>query len=388
MSDLEQCLEVAASMGSAPFRAWMWANYEKKFCKSQTSKAVQLSQTDIYMGSSKQLCQYLLQFTKEYEELRKRVGFEARVPEKKAVPKQPVLASTPARKSKLVRTEKKSPKKRKTIEPVEISSSDEELIEISTFEDEPIIKSDKEEVVDLERRLNRFRIHVISEADADTVGKCIELTPLTNFVSSCYMDSILMVLFTVLEDYTFENMIEGELRVADDPLCDPDPGKDLDIRRVIKDAFVDIHQTLVQSRNPTKCNNFRTPLGRCKTTAFETFAITKDDTNIRDAAEFMDFIFRVFGIDTGITYSVVTKKRLRGGEYDEQSFREEVRTGSPMWIVSKAEMDQASSTNDLIKISNFDDTIQLEPIVDGESVYEGKLDEKILLTAGNRSAVG
>jgi ubiquitin C-terminal hydrolase len=73
--------------------------------------------------------------------------------------------------------------------------------------------------------------------DAEFAGECVQITPLKNFANSCYMDSVLMILFTVLEEFTFNEIIRKDFGEVRQPTCDANPAKDKNVREDIRDAF-------------------------------------------------------------------------------------------------------------------------------------------------------
>lgn len=199
-------------------------------------------------------------------------------------------------------------------------------------------------------------------------ARCMNLAVLENFVDSCYMDSILMIFYTVLEDFTVKNIIDPvEGLDGTKKVCSSDVESDVLIRESIRNAFANLYYALKNTEKHTQCTDFRALLESCDNRGFDSFFI-QEGNNMRDADEFLRFIFTIFETNT-MTVHDSKKRRIRGsGSFEEAE--EDVLLGEiPVWTVSASELHADDITKNLVSIESVE-TADFGPYIEGEFLYD------------------
>lgn len=194
----------------------------------------------------------------------------------------------------------------------------------------------------------KFRLPVASKSSVGNlkdVGDCVTIATLENFTNGCYVDSVLMIFFTVLEDFT-EKYIINKLTWTKQGVCDKNTEKDIAIREKIRNAFETIHDTLALQKGTVsssiRCENFRQLLQDCHLSGFEPFLLTESrrsgvsevySTTTRDASEFMSFIFQLFEVYPMNTIIQTTKTYQQTGETEFVSSIS-IPDDTPMWTLT------------------------------------------------------
>lgn len=160
---------------------------------------MKIAKQNIWPKGLPELCGFLEQFPDVTTDFLQ--TYEGKIPErqpKKIVKKQRVA---PKKKTKAAEEEEEE-------ERVTKKKREEELRKKQKEEEEEKPEERKKTPPRKESRRIRFQIPVFGEERATAVGECLQIATLENFVNSCYMDSVLMLLMTVLEDFTVKYIID------------------------------------------------------------------------------------------------------------------------------------------------------------------------------------
>lgn len=186
----------------------------------------------------------------------------------------------------------------------------------------------------------RFNLPNLTEEDLKKYDTCIQIAGLENDRrNSCFIDSVLMIFFTVLQDFTKKYIIEK--KEYNTKYCDFGDGeRDKEVRNKIKEAFAELWNAIKKNDTPDKCTNFRALLKDCKDAQqLASFSIPqggKGDT-MGDPIEFLDAIFEMYEIEP-LLYYEGESKRIRGtSDFEKDPDAGKVKRNIPLWTLSLIE---------------------------------------------------
>lgn len=116
---------------------------------------------------------------------------------------------------------------------------------------------------------------------------------LTNFDSSCYMDSVLLSLLTPPKAHPFiEETLLDEKRVKNMRCTDKKAAQGIFL--ALKALYRDLSEGRI-----VECRDFRRLIRTCKLRTFEDFAGKRE----QDASEFLKYLFAIFNLNTGMIHT-------------------------------------------------------------------------------------
>lgn len=233
----------------------------------------------------------------------------------------------------------------------------------------------------------KFDIPLFDESHVKNFGKkCLEMGKLlyANAGNSCYMDSVLMVLFTVYEDFT--NRYIFSKSTYEIPVCKGlTAEKDKEVRRSLRGMLAFYHDKLAKGEN-MECPLFRSSLQKCQLGGFEKFWENK----VQESGEFLDYLFRIFEINIATTF-VKTMSRIRGTEtWDQDSSGYVIDYNArPILFINPRSLKSDTTSRNLVNIVTIAEA-ESGPLIDGVYKYDLSMaqnsiyDSPILVIACNR----
>lgn len=160
---------------------------------------------------------------------------------------------------------------------------------------------------------------------------------------SCYIDSVLMILFTVLHKFT-EKYIEKPNFKRND-VCSNNPQDDYKIRENIRKEFINLfNQVKGLKSDQITCVNFSRLTEECQNPVFERFNISPSG-NMRDASEFLSFISTVFELDRLLKYTETKTISKLSGKTEVVT---DVIETNPIWVIYPDQINKFDNTEDML----------------------------------------
>ncbi len=104
-------------------------------------------------------------------------------------------------------------------------------------------------------------------------------------------------------------------------------------------------------KEPTKCYDFRELLCTCNMKGFEKFCVKTEKGTMRDASEFLTYLFRLFEINTMQTAMTTIGKKTGQEEFTEVRESDLRFAEPPVWLIPFAEMHLYKKTEEMTSIS-------------------------------------
>jgi hypothetical protein len=248
MMSSDPVFDLVRKVGIFEVKEWISGIYDEY--KLEGRGELRISKSSLWALGAQALSEFISQFP-EIKELFE--TFFNGNPEKKPpkLPKVKQIKKNASRKSK-------KKEKENVEEPVFDLTTDNEDAEselsASLFKEKKTPKLSKKKLAALRPK---FKSKQLSEEEMVRTAKCLNFAVLENFINSCYMDSVLMILFSVLKEFTTKYII-GKEEFTNEGVCDKnDPEKDKDIRRSIQTAIDALLVQLTVLNESDECQSFR-----------------------------------------------------------------------------------------------------------------------------------
>lgn len=156
-----------------------------------------------------------------------------------------------------------------------------------------VVNQDEREFMYVYRALGILAAFLESDMETEEVETC-SVTGLRNTGNSCYLDSTIVALLAVPNDFTDEYILDAKLQERPQISCSKggDPKEDLHNRRAVQKALIEIAKSIRGEKTVEHCVNLRKLLARCPTSiaAFHR-------TGQEDAGEFLTYLISLFNTD-------------------------------------------------------------------------------------------
>ncbi len=220
------CIQIARRMDKKDFTSWIGKAYGTFKIEERTAP-IKILKKRMYFKDVITLCKFIEQFPDVNDTfIAENLSILENIPEEKSRKRAKPSEEIPQK------VQKQAEEKQAEEKQIPTQKQPKEIPKKSKTEQEPITIG--------ETLRPKFKIPIIGETRAEKVAECLTIAVLENFTNSCYMDSILMIFFTVLEEFT-ERYIVKKVRWSEKGLCNVDPLKDEEIRTAIKNAFEALH---------------------------------------------------------------------------------------------------------------------------------------------------
>ncbi len=178
--------------------------------------------------------------------------------------------------------------------------------------------------------------------------------------NSCYQDSVFVATFAIPNDFISDEILGKRLSEEKHPRCGEN---DLAVRRDLQAEIneLTLHMRGIHKQNNLTCGKIRALLANCKLPQ----EFHKYET--QDAGEFLQTLFNIFNVDTGITLQSIVSGRNTDGSYDVLTNR--TSNVTPIITVYAAEYKNGTIVPSIImKKTNIEDgRVMTSP--DGTSKY-------------------
>lgn len=212
----------------------------------------------------------------------------------------------------------------------------------------------------LENVLEKFPIKITKEQAVEVFEKLmkkdfsninlVQKSTLINFANSCFMDSVLIAMLMIPNDYIDEQILYKKV----DEKC-------------VKDIQTELKkiQLGLYGKQNFQCRDFRKLLQQCKIKGFEEFYTSKT----QDANEFLKYIFELFNVERSKDLQI-TCVLNEGDAKAYVSSKFEIENSSPMFDINFTILQMYISTTINALLNHADDSGKLDE--DSLVEYQGK----------------
>jgi len=164
---------------------------------------------------------------------------------------------------------------------------------------------------------------------------------------SCFLDSVIMCLLLQPKNFIKKNMLQVSLEKRNKMLiCGKNSSEDLINRKKVQEKFIELCDSINGLQNVYNCSEFRSSLVNCPNE--EEFYFS----GMRDAQEFLEYLFSIFPVDIIKWKSVTYGKKSSSSDIWKKT-SENVNKMSPLWVITAEKL--TSLKND--KTHNIEDLI-------------------------------
>jgi hypothetical protein len=188
-------------------------------------------------------------------------------------------------------------------------------------------------------------------------------------LNTCYKDSVIMLLYTVFEEFTQEFIFSKS--EFEKPVCmGKDEQQDREARAKLGKALDFYHRTLANgTRKVTTCSALKTMLSDCVIKGFEDFSTN----SMRDPYEFLSYLFTVFEVECATVYTKDIGRRRLDKVWDENNTTTYVNhNASPLYLVPADELVDGKPVSAYLDYT-VESQISYGRMIDGQYEYDAKL---------------